>query len=67
MVRLIGLGFVLLSVLIVVGSSWDVTHSFYRQREQEIQTKTRQIDLPKLPLMSGPEKPLLSMSEPIGA
>ena len=47
-VRLIGLGFVLLSVLIVVGSSWDVTHSFYRQREQEIQTKTRQIDFTEI-------------------
>lgn len=47
-VRLIGLGFVLLSVLIVVGSSWDVTHSFHRQREQEIQTKTRQIDFAEI-------------------
>jgi len=47
-VRLIGLGFVLLSALIVVGSSWDVTHSFHRQREQEIQTKTRQIDFAEI-------------------
>lgn len=67
MVRLIGLGFVLLSALIVVGSSWDVTHSFHRQREQEIQTKTRQIDFAEIAADVRAGKPLLSMSEPIGA